>query len=106
MKFFITGGNGFIGSVVVRELIARGHQARCLMRETSKADRIADLPFERWSGDVRDLASLEAGMKGCDGVLHLASLSSWQDIHSPQMREVVLDGTKNVLAAAEKNGKL
>jgi len=74
------------------------------MRETSKADRIEDLKFERWTGDVRDYASLEAGIRGCDGVLHLASLSSWDDIHSPQMREVVLDGTKNVLAAAEAAG--
>ncbi len=106
MKFFVTGGNGFIGSVVVRRLVEQGHTVRCLMRASSNADRISDLPFERWTGDVRDYASLEAGIKGCDGVLHLASLSSWNDIHSPAMREVVLDGTKNVLAAAEANGRV
>jgi len=106
VKFFVTGGNGFIGSVVVRQLVQAGHDVRCLMRASSKADRIEDLKFERWTGDVRDYASLEAGIRGCDGVLHLASLSSWDDIHSPQMREAVLDGTKNVLAAAEAAGKV
>lgn len=106
MKFFVTGGNGFIGSVVVRELIAQGHAVRCLMRETSKADRIEDLPFERAIGDVRDYDSLVRAMQGCDGVLHLASLSAWQDIHSPQMKAVVLDGTQNVLRGAEATGKL
>ncbi|MCC6808751.1 MAG: NAD-dependent epimerase/dehydratase family protein [Deltaproteobacteria bacterium] len=104
MKFFVTGGNGFIGSVVVRTLIEQGHAVRCLMRETSKADRIADLPFERATGDVRDYDSLVRGINGCDGVLHLASLSSWDDIHSPEMKAVVLDGTDNVLKAAAANG--
>jgi dihydroflavonol-4-reductase len=104
MRFFVTGGNGFIGSVVVRELVKRGHTVRCMMREKSKADRIEDLAFERVKGDVRDYESLVQGMKGCDGVLHLASLSSWDDIHSPDMKAVVLDGTTNVLRAAEANG--
>jgi dihydroflavonol-4-reductase len=106
MKFFVTGGNGFIGSVVVRELVQKGHSVRCMMRASSKSDRIDGLAFERVTGDVRDYDSLVRGMQGCDGVLHLASLSAWSDIHSPQMKEVVLDGTDNVLRAAEASGKL
>lgn len=105
-KFFVTGGNGFIGSVVVRRLIEAGHEVRCLTRQTSKTNRIDGLPFERVIGDVRDRSSLEKGMQGCDGVLHLASISNWNDIHSPIMKEVVFDGTENVLAAAKINGNL
>jgi len=106
MRFFVTGGNGFIGSVVVRQLVSAGHEVRCLMRPASNADRIADLAFERWTGDVRDSDSVASGVAGCDGVLHLASLSSWADIRSPWLRDVVVDGTKNVLAAAERNGNV
>lgn len=105
MKIFVTGANGFIGSVVLRKLVERGHQVRCLLRPTSRTNRIADLSFERMSGDVRDLASVRAGMAGCEAVLHLASLSSWTDIHSPLMPDVVVGGTHNVLAAAAELGR-
>ena len=105
MKVFVTGGNGFIGSVVVRKLVERGDTVRCLLRPTSKTDRIADLPFERATGDVCDAASVRAGMDGCDGVIHLASLSNWNDIHSPRMPAVVVGGTKNVLEAASVVGR-
>jgi dihydroflavonol-4-reductase len=101
MKVFVTGGNGFIGSVVVRMLLAEGHSVRCLLRKTSKTDRIDGLAFERHEGDVRDFASIQSGLAGCDAVLHLASLSSWNDIDSPLMDEVVEGGTKNVLEAAK-----
>jgi dihydroflavonol-4-reductase len=100
MKVFVTGGNGFIGSVVVRTLIAEGHSVRCLVRKTSKTDRIDGLSWERAEGDVRDAASMKAGMAGCQGVIHLASLSNWNDIDSPLMDEVVEKGTRNLLDAA------
>lgn len=101
MKVFVTGGNGFIGSVVVRRLLAEGHEVRCLLRKTSKTDRIDGLGWERHEGDVRDAASIRSGVAGCQAVLHLASLSSWNDIDSPLMAEVVEGGTKNVLEAAK-----
>ena len=106
MKVFVTGGNGFIGSRVVRALHAQGHEVRCLVRETSKTHRIDMVPFERHIGDVRDVDSLVAGMDGCDGVIHLASISSWDQIRSPIMRIVVIDGTRNVLEAAQRAGGL
>jgi len=106
MKVFVTGGNGFIGSRVVRALHAQGHEVRCLVRETSKTHRIDNVPFERHIGDVRDVDSLVSGMEGCDGVIHLASISSWDQIRSPIMRIVVIDGTRNVLEAAQRAGGL
>lgn len=105
-KIFITGGNGFIGSRVVRQLIEQGVAVRCLLRTTSNTERIDDLDVERMMGDIRDVASLERGMRGCDGVIHLASLSNWDDIHSPLMHEVVVGGSQNVLQAAQTCGNL
>ena len=75
---------------------------RCLLRPTSQTDRIADLTFERAQGDVRDLASLRAALDGCEAVIHLASLSAWDQIDSPLMDEVVVGGTRNVLEAARQ----
>ena len=106
MRVFVTGGNGFIGSVVVRELIAAGHDVVCLLRPTSNTDRLAGLAHQRVDGDVRDPESLRAGMADAGAVIHLASLSSWDLIDSPEMKDVVLGGTRNVLDAAAALGNL
>jgi dihydroflavonol-4-reductase len=105
MKVFVTGGNGFIGSRVVTRLVEEGHEVCLLLRETSRTDRLEGVPFGRFIGDVRDRDSLTTGMAGCDGVIHLASLSSWESMRSPLMREIVVDGTRNVLEAARANGE-
>jgi dihydroflavonol-4-reductase len=105
-KIFITGGNGFIGSRVVHHLMEQGYAVRCLLRTSSKTERIDGLEVERVIGDIRDAASLERGMRGCDGVIHLASLSNWDDIHSALMQEVVVEGSQKVLNAAKKYGNL
>src|SRR5687768_5630749 len=104
MRVFVTGGNGFIGSVVVRELVAAGHDVVCLLRPSSNTDRLAGLRYERADGDVRDPESLRAGMAGAGAVIHLASLSSWDLIDSPEMKDVVLGGTRHVLEAAAALG--
>ena len=102
MRVFVTGGNGFIGSWVVRELVERGHSVVCLLRPTSNTERIDGLPFERAGGDVRDVASLRAGMNGCDGTLHLAAPSDWHVAEGPYLDDVIVNGARSVLEAAGK----
>lgn len=102
---FVTGGNGFIGSMVVGKLVQAEWTVRCLLRPTSDTARIAAWPWERVEGDLRDPDSLRQGMAGCTAVVHLASLSNWNDIHSPLMEKVVVGGTRNLLAAAEELGR-
>ena len=99
-RVFVTGGNGFIGSRVVRLLVAKGRGVTCLLRPSSKTDRLEGLDYVRAIGDVRDADSVRRGMEGCGEVVHLASLSSWNDIASPIMPSVVEGGTANVLSAA------
>ncbi len=103
-KIFVTGGAGFIGSAVTRALTAAGFGVRCLVRATTDVSRIKDVPFERVEGDVRDAAAVARGFEGCAAAVHLASLSNWNDIDSPLMREVVEGGTRNVLEAARALG--
>lgn len=105
-KILVTGGNGFIGSRLVKQLVDNGYAVRCLLRKTSRTERLAGIAYETHYGDVTDLPSLVEAMKGCDGVMHLASLSNWDDIHSPRMESVVVGGSKNVLEAARKSGNL
>ena len=105
-KIFVTGGNGFIGSRVVHYLVEQGYSVRCLLRATSNTRRIDGLEIERVIGDVRDAGSIKVSMRGCDGVIHLAGLSNWVDIHSPLMNEVIIQGSTNVLDAAREHGNL
>lgn len=105
-KIFVTGGNGFIGSRLVHNLLKKDYEVRCLLRKSSKIDRIEGLSYETFYGDITGLDTLKVGMEGCQGVMHLASLSNWDDIHSNKMGKVVIEGSKNVLDAAKVNGNL
>jgi dihydroflavonol-4-reductase len=102
MNVFVTGGNGFIGSVVVRRLVASGHRATCLLRPTSNLDRLSGLVFERAIGDVQDIASVRAAMAGCDCTVHLAAPGGWSNDEPTLLRRVIEGGTRNVLHAASE----
>ena len=106
MRVFVTGGNGFIGSRVVRELVARGHEVRCLLRDGSDTRRIDDLPLERVAGDLHDRAALERGLAGADGCVHLAGVSSWDEIAADHLEETTVEGTRRLVEAAERAGPL
>src|SRR5437016_2526014 len=97
MRVFVTGGNGFIGSVVVRELAKSGHDVVCLLRSTSRTESIDSVRFERANGDVRDAASLRAAMSACDCTIHLAAPGGWSDGDPATLRDVIEGGTHNVL---------
>ena len=104
MKILVTGGNGFIGAVVVRMLRSRGDVVRCLVRPTSRIDRISSLGCEIVHGDLKDLDSVRRAARGCQGLIHLAGISRWDLIDSPEMREIVCGGTRNVFDAAAEAG--
>lgn len=100
MRVFVTGGNGLIGSSVVRQLRAAQHDVVCLLRRGARTERIDGLAVTRVEGDVLDAASLERGIVGCHVAIHLACLSAWDEIESPALETVVVEGTRNVIKAA------
>src|SRR5262245_40125534 len=100
MKILVTGGNGFIGSRVVRMLRARGMDVRCLVRRTSDLTRIKHLGCELVVGDLLDFPSLQTATRNCDALIHLAGIAKWDLINSPLMFDVVAGGTHSVLKAA------
>ncbi|WDA39974.1 NAD-dependent epimerase/dehydratase family protein [Erythrobacter sp. BLCC-B19] len=94
----ITGATGFVGSAVLNEALAQGHQVRALARRDQ-----AEREGVTWvRGDLSDTAALAALVAGADAVIHVAGLTNTPD---PAQFEVAnVTGTANVLAAMAEAG--
>ena len=72
MKLLLTGGTGYLGSAILKDLLARGHAVEALARSDDSAARLADAGADVHRGDLTDPATLEAAAAGVDGVIHTA----------------------------------
>jgi len=104
----VTGGTGFLGSYIIKELVERNYPVRAIRRTTSK------IPFYipakifqqvQWiEGDILDPVSLDEAMEGADAVIHSAAIISFAKADKKKMYHVNVQGTANVVnAAIEKN---
>jgi dihydroflavonol-4-reductase len=99
VKVFVTGGTGFIGGEVVRQLRERGDEVACLVRSPEKGAALAERGCELVPGDLGDVEAIRRGMDGCDAVVHAAALYEVGIPASkrPAMYEANVRGTENVL---------
>jgi len=104
MLAFLTGATGFLGSHVARALAEQGADLRLLVRPHSNTKNIADLKADLVTGDLRDPASLEKGIAGCEVIFHVAAdYRLW--VRDPnEMYRSNVEGTRAILEAARKTG--
>ena len=103
--YLVTGGAGFIGSNLVRQLLAQGEAVRVVDNfATGRRENLTDImaDIELYEVDIRDLDSLQPAFAGADYVLHQAALPSVpRSIKDPiASTETNVNGTLNVLLAA------
>jgi nucleoside-diphosphate-sugar epimerase len=95
MRVLVTGGAGFLGAAIVRELSAQ-HEVRTFSRGPNEAD------VEHVRGDIADASAVREAARGCDAIVHTAAKAGvWGDYDEYRRANVV--GTKNVLAACREH---
>ena len=106
MKAFVTGGTGFIGSRVIKQLRDRGDEVVALVRTPSKAAELESLGVQMIEGDLSSDEAIKRGTEGADGVLHIGAVYKvgvTKKDHAA-MWDANVEGTRRILDAAEAAG--
>ena len=95
-RVLVTGATGFIGSHVVRALLARGDDVRATVRRSSRQDPLDGLDVDRVVADITDRAAMRRAVKGVERVFHVAGTNNLR-LSAEQLLRVNAEGTRTVL---------
>ncbi|MDH3703628.1 MAG: NAD-dependent epimerase/dehydratase family protein [Alphaproteobacteria bacterium] len=104
MTTLITGATGFVGSAVLRRLVAAGHTVRALVRPSSDRSNLGGVKCEIVVGDLSDPASLRAAVRGCEAVFHVAADYRLWVPDPDALNKVNIDGSVALFRAAADAG--
>ncbi len=100
MQAFVTGGTGFVGGNLIRQLLNSGIKVRALVRSDSDQRNLKDLAIDQVSGDLDNQELLEKAMQGCEWLFHVAAHYSLCLKDSQAIYKANVEGTKKTFAAA------
>ena len=101
---FVTGATGLAGANICKLLVERGDTVRALARSGADTDPLAALGVEIVTGDITDADDVRRGAAGSDSAIHCAALLGGASQDIDDFRAVNVDGTRNLLDAAEEVG--
>jgi nucleoside-diphosphate-sugar epimerase len=105
-KILVTGGSGFIGAYIIKELVEKGYAVRAIRHNNNAPFFIPahiNDKVEWVSGDVLDVVSLDEAMDGVDAVIHSAAKVSFNDNDRSALYKINIEGTANVVNIALEN---
>ncbi len=107
IKVLVTGGTGFLGAYIIKELIEKGYAVRAIRRRTSKLPHFIPsgiVEKVEWvEGDVLDVVSLNDAMNGIKMIIHSAAMVSFHKKDQREMFAINMDGTANMVNLALEN---
>ncbi|RYZ82033.1 MAG: NAD-dependent epimerase/dehydratase family protein, partial [Proteobacteria bacterium] len=92
MKVLVTGANGFLGSWLVKALIADSNEVFALVRKSSDLTELKGAGCTYLYGDVTDFESLQNAFQNMDAVFHLAGLVAYKKSERSRMEEINVQG--------------
>ena len=101
---FLTGGTGFVGASLARLLLSKGLKVKALARKGSDRRNLDGLDIEIVEGGLLDKSAIEAGVKNCRYVFHVAADYRIWVPNPADMYRANVDGTENVIRAGAKAG--
>jgi len=103
MLVFVTGATGWVGSVIVPELISAGHQVIGLARSAASEQKLVEMGAEAVQGDLKTLDVLRSAAKKADGVIHAGFIHDFADLkHSCETDKAAIDAIGEVLIGTNK----
>ena len=102
----VTGGTGFLGAYIIKNLVEKGHLVRAIRRSSALpffSDKAVWEKVEWVEGDVLDVVSLNDAMQGVDTIIHSAAIVSFTGEKRKEMYRVNVDGTENIVNIALEN---
>ncbi|MCD6386414.1 complex I NDUFA9 subunit family protein [Candidatus Sumerlaeota bacterium] len=107
MKILLTGGTGFVGTVLREELLNRGHQVRLLVRARSrhKWEHLLGNPqIELIQGDVTELDTMKKASQEVEAIIHLVGIIREGHSTHESFEYIHIRGTETVVEAAQDKG--
>lgn len=101
MKILVTGGGGFLGQAIIRQLLARGDHIVTLNR--SSYPELEALGVDCRRGDIAERDAVLAAAEGCAAIIHVAAKAG-PGLHAPDFERPNVTGTENVLSACARHG--
>jgi dihydroflavonol-4-reductase len=106
LKVLVTGGTGFLGAYILKELVEKGYQVRAIRRNSKLPSFISATVFEKveWiNGDLLNIPLLESAMANTDTVVHAAAKISFSANDRDELFKTNVEGTANIVNAALLN---